>query len=280
MLLLYAHVLLTVFVLLSANNVECAKILGVFNVASVSHQVVFQPIWKELSLRGHQVTVLTPNPLKDPLLVNLTEIDLSYLYRSVESIKPQMSQSLGHWIMLEMMSFFMESTLEELFEHEEVIALIKSSGTKFDVVLAETMTPVLYAFAWKFQCPLIGVASYSVTNPGHEAAGTPNHPVLYPDMITTFTEDLTFLEKVEATIFYFWHRYRYFNSIYPMTNRIARKYFGKNTPDAEELAKNMSMLFLNTNPILHGPRPYGPNVVQLGRMHLKPKRPLPKVSTK
>lgn len=275
----FAHVLFSVFVL-SHHNVECAKILGVFNVPSVSHQMVFQAIWKELSLRGHNVTIMSPNPIKDPSLVNLTEIDLSYLYRNVDRFRQQMSQSMDQWSISRMISAYLESVVEDLFQSEEVISVVKNNDTKFDLVLIEAVTPALYAFAAKFQCPLIGVASLDVQIPGHDAAGTPNHPVLYPDLLSTFTENFTFMEKVEAVIFYYWQMYLYYRVTYPMENRLAKEYFGENTPDVEELAKNMSILFLNTNPLLHGARPYGPNVIQMGRMHLKPKRPLPTVSTK
>lgn len=266
--------------LFSTNvNVQCAKILGVFNIASISHQIVFQPIWKELSLRGHEVTIMSPNPLRDPSLVNLTEIDLSFMYESFEDLRPLMAQSMDHWAMLDMMVDFTERSIEDLFGHENVMAVIRDNTTKFDVVLVEAVVPAAYAFAAKFKCPLIGVASLSTLNQGHEAAGTPNHPILYPDVITTFTEDMTYLEKFEAVIYHFWQSYRYYTDLYPLMNRVVKKYFGEDTPNIEDLAKNMSMLFLNTNPILHGARPFGPNVVQLGRMHLKPKRPLPAVST-
>lgn len=260
-------------------QVHGAKILGVFNIASISHQVVFQPIWRELSLRGHDVTIMSPNPLKDPSLVNLTEIDLSFLYKIFDDMKPQMSQSMDHWSMLNMMTVMSETLTEELFQHEEVIALIKDNTTKFDIVLAEAIIPSVYAFAVKYRCPLIGIASLSTVSPGHEAAGIPNHPILYPDLITTFTEDMTFLEKVEAVLYDIWQRYQFHYNMYPTMNTLVRKYFGEDIPDLWEVTKNMSMLFLNTNPILHRPRPYGPNVIQLGRMHLKPKRPLPLVCT-
>lgn len=260
-------------------QVHGAKILGVFNIASVSHQIVFQPIWRELSLRGHDVTIMSPNPLRDPSLVNLTEIDLSFLYQRFDDLKPKMAQSMDHWSMLNMMTGFSETLTEELFQHEEVMALIKDNTTKFDIVLTEAMIPSVYAFAAKYGCPLIGIASLSTVSPGHEAAGNPNHPVLYPDLITTFTEDMTFLEKVEAVLYDIWQRYQFHYNMYPNMNRIVRKYFGEHIPDLWKITKNMSMLFLNTNPILHRPRPYGPNVVHLGRMHLKPKRPLPLVCT-
>ena len=58
----------------------CARILGVVPIPSYSHQIVYRPIWRELSLRGHQVVVMTTDPMKDPALTNLTEIDWHFAY--------------------------------------------------------------------------------------------------------------------------------------------------------------------------------------------------------
>lgn len=84
-------------VLLGLSGVYSAKILGVFTIPSVSHQVMFQPIWKELSLRGHEVTVVTPNPLNDPTLTNLTEIDISFVYDAMNTLSTEISGVLDHW---------------------------------------------------------------------------------------------------------------------------------------------------------------------------------------
>lgn len=59
---------------------QCANILFVTIFPNPSRQALFQPIWKELSLRGHNVVVITPNPLRDEKLTNLTEIDISKIY--------------------------------------------------------------------------------------------------------------------------------------------------------------------------------------------------------
>lgn len=58
--------LLFIIFLLKNNFAESARILCVFQMAAVSHHQVFQPIWRELSLRGHEVVVITPYPLKEP----------------------------------------------------------------------------------------------------------------------------------------------------------------------------------------------------------------------
>lgn len=259
-------------------NVQCANILCVFNIPSASHEVVFQPIWEELSLRGHNVTVITTKPIKDPSLVNLTEIDISLTHSSINEFKPKMSQTMNHWNLMKMMVPLTESFLNILFQHEEVMKLIKNNNTRFDVVIAEAMVPAVFVFASIFKCPLIGAASMSTFNAVYQLAGIPNHPLLYPDITTTFAIPTTFSEKVEAVIYDIWQKYFDYYTLYPLANQIVKKYLGQNTPKIEDIAKNMSVLFLNTNPILDGARPYGPNVIRMGRMHLKPKRPLPEVS--
>src|SRR5699024_6098381 len=70
-------------VLLSIICAESANILCFFSFPSYSHQIVYQAIWKELSLRGHNVVVITPNPLNDTTLGNLTEIDVEFSYKFV-----------------------------------------------------------------------------------------------------------------------------------------------------------------------------------------------------
>lgn len=263
-------------------NVYSAKILGVFPMASVSHQIVFQPIWKELSLRGHEVTVLTPNPLKDPSLINLTEIDLSFTYKKMEGFKEVVSQGTNHWDMMQntgIMDIFFDIS-RQTFENNEVQRLIKDNTSSYDVILVEVMDPKSYAFAGKFKSPLIGIASLTVMTPTHESIGNPIHPVLYPDILTPYYGSaMGFFEKVDATLFYFYQKYFFHNDYMIATNSMAREYFGSELPDLQSVERNISMLFLNTNPIIHGVRPYGANVIEFGGgIHIKPPKPLPLVN--
>lgn len=269
-----------VFLLLVFDYCESARILGVFTVASVSHQIVFQPIWRELSLRGHQVTVLTPNPLNDPTLTNLTEIDLSFQYKILEQFKPMMSQGLDHWSLTKQMTSSFTELVGLALRHEGLINLIKDDSAAFDVVLAEVMDPTTYAFAAKFKCPLVGIASLNALNPTHAAVGNPGHPILLPDFSTPYFGGghLSFFEKLDAVLFYFYQKYVYDAYLYPTVDERVKKHFGADFPSVKDIEKNMSLLLLNTNPILNGPKVYGPNVIEFGGgVHLKPKKPLPKV---
>jgi hypothetical protein len=58
------HSLVYLLVLHAMCSTEAARILGIFPTPSISHQLPFQAIMKALAARGHQITVISPNPLK------------------------------------------------------------------------------------------------------------------------------------------------------------------------------------------------------------------------
>lgn len=265
-------------VLLFFYSANSARILGIFPMASISHQVVFQPIWRELSLRGHQVTVMTPNPLKDPTLTNLTEIDMGHMYDSFRQMSGMFASALSHWDMLKMLTFFKQLSIDPFFSNPEVLSLINDTSKEFDVVIAEYLWTFPAAFSHKFKCPLIGVASLGVWSSVHEAMGNPVHTTLYPELITTYGDELSFYERVDSFVYSTYYSYIYRSSLRPMLDEELRKYFGNDLPSLAELENNVSMLFLNTNPVIHKPRPYVPGTIEMGRMHIKPKKALPGVS--
>jgi glucuronosyltransferase len=55
---------LMLMLLCTAFQADSARILGIFPTPSFSHQIVFQTIMKALVARGHQVTVISTDPLK------------------------------------------------------------------------------------------------------------------------------------------------------------------------------------------------------------------------
>lgn len=267
-----------IIVLVTLTAAKAANILCVFPTPSVSHQIVFQPIWKELSLRGHQVTVITPNPLNDSTLKNLKEIDVSSGYKIFANVLGSFKKEQTHWDFLEIIPFMHDQMWTEIFEHPSVISMLNDTTASFDLVIGEFLQTTVTGFAYKYKTPFIAVASLSLLTTGHDAVGIPAHPVLYPDIITTFGEDMTFWEKIDSVLFGIKLRYDYYNVFIPLFDKFARKYFGDDMPSLAVLERNVSMTFLNTNPVIHGARPYPPGVIELGKMHIKPKKPLPKVS--
>lgn len=123
--------------------------------------------------------VVTPDPLKDPKLTNLTEIDVNYLYQDVRSFhgfrffNPNIT-SLPHTVRIDRIIFMSNLVSERTFENEEFRKLYTDKNQKFDLILVQIFfTPIMYSLASKFGAPVIGVSSmdgwvgtqYSVGNP-------------------------------------------------------------------------------------------------------------------
>lgn len=148
----------TVFILsFVLRNIHCAKILGVFPIPSISHQRSFSAVGKALSLKGHEVTMITTNPLKDKSLTNLTEIDISKMYDLVA--EQPFTETLSSKLSLKTLVFNLRGLFNELSDAilstEAVKDLIKSDR-HFDLVIAESHVVPLFAFGARFKAPLIG----------------------------------------------------------------------------------------------------------------------------
>lgn len=267
-----------ILVLLVARSANTAEILCAFTVPSISHQAVFQPLWKALSLKGHHVTVITPNPLRDPKLTNLTEIDISFLYASTDSLSSAVSTPINHWRSVKTMLHLTRIHRELLFSHSEITKLINNTSKTFDVVLVETMAPDLGAFAVRSKCPLIGVASGEATIYFHGLFGVPVHPLLTSWSFKSYTEEQTFLERLDSVLFSVYYMYLQCFVKLPEIDMVVRKYFGNDMPYFGDILKNMAMLFANINPVIHGGQPKVPGIVSLGRMHIRSKKALPEVN--
>lgn len=276
-------VLLFIFIIVNILQIECARILGIIPVASYSHQVPFHPFWRQLSLRGHQVTVMTTNPMKDPSLVNLTEIDLSFTYEiyskyNFNEFASDESNSFSE--IAQLMRAMLNEASDFQFRHPQVQNLIHNKDATFDLLILEAQLPGMMAFGWRFNCPVIGITSLDSGMQYHLAMGNPVHPVLNPDVNLPVqdSDDMTFKERVSSFIYYFGYTYFLYNVVYPELHVKLMTIFGDDLPDLLTLHDNIQMLFINTHPIFHGIRPLNPSTIQIGAgIHFKKPEPLPKV---
>lgn len=258
-------------------NVHCAKILGIFHVPSISHQVVFQPIWKELSLRGHDVTIITTDPLNDPELTNLTEIDIgAKLYERIENISSVLATKPSHWLLNAIFFLRTDKYADHIFSNSKVVALINDETRKFDVVLSEYSVPLGSFFAAKYKCPLVAVTSTLMSHPVLRSLGIPTHPVLYPETAAPYDDH--FADRVKSLLYSIFSQILHSWVVIPKLDRIMKQHLGDDLPYYGDIEKNASVVLLTTNPIIHGPRPFGPNVIPIGRLHIKPLNPLPQVT--
>lgn len=144
--------LLTVF--RSGKNV---KILGVFTFPSYSHQITFQAVYKELVIRGHSVTVITPNPMNDKTLGNLREINIHQVYDLLSGMEigrvVTKDKNLFYYISL---YYTLIGEANELaFGDQKVQNLLESDET-FDILIVQVAHPLTLSIAARYRVPVIG----------------------------------------------------------------------------------------------------------------------------
>lgn len=147
--------LLSLFILPTVVNT--ANILGVFPLPSISHQQSFLNLGKELSVRGHQVTLVVTNPMNNRSLTNLTEIDINHVYKILN--EKSFAEALdGQNSAMDCVFNFrsMGKKMSEIvFSTREVQDLI--NGNKhFDLVIVEAHETIFFAFGARFKAPMIG----------------------------------------------------------------------------------------------------------------------------
>ncbi|XP_072946256.1 UDP-glycosyltransferase UGT5-like [Epargyreus clarus] len=265
-------------VFLSAIGSESARILAVYPVPSISHQVVFRPVMLELAKRGHDVTVVTPDPIfpKGKAPSNYTEIDvhdISYKpWNKFVEISSAKDSSLANQIKIAM------ELLTDIFEKQvktpEVQKILRDKH-KFDLLFVEACTAIALSLSHVIKVPTIQFSSFGALPGMYESVGAPTHLFKYPLPIRQNFLNLSVWQQLSE-----YRTYREVENILLDQEEIVhvelKRIFGSDMPSVHELRRNVDMMFLNIYPIWDFNRPVPPNVIYLGGLHQNPRKDLPK----
>lgn len=265
-------------IIVSLASSEAARILAVYPIPSISHQVVFRSITLELIRRGHEVTVITTDPMfaKGGMLPNLTEIDVHDVSYSVwreetkdlSKVKSDMLSQITVLLNLVNTIFFRQ------LDNKEVQNLLKTK--QFDLLLVEAAVKPALIFSHFYKVPVIQVSSLGAAMDNYDSFGAPTHPILYPSVIRRRINNLSAWEKISEAYEHYMIDY-IIAKLDANTNYLLKSYFGDNIPSVQDLLNNIDMLFLNIHPMFEGIRPVPPNIVYMGGIHQKPQKDLPAV---
>ncbi|CAD0205780.1 unnamed protein product [Chrysodeixis includens] len=264
--------------LIFVNTNEAARILGVFPTPSISHQVVFRPLIKELVRIGHNITVITTDPIysKDKAPPNLEEInvhDISYnLWNKVLLSRENSNDDI--FTQQKMFIDLFMNLVDVQLGDENVKKIIDDKDQQFDLLIIEAVVRPALGYSHRFKAPVILISSLGGLPYNFETIGMPVHPILYPAIPRQRINNITVWEKISELYVHFMNEYL-INSHKPVEQEMLKKHFGPDTPSIMELNKNVDMLFLNINPIFEGIRPVPPNVIYMGGLHQNPRKELP-----
>ncbi|XP_044264426.1 UDP-glycosyltransferase UGT4-like [Tribolium madens] len=259
------------------GSVSCGRILVIIPTPFYSHQSVFQPIWVELANRGHHVTAITPNPVKNTSLTNLKEIDLGFTYKLVyEDHKMQhvINTETNLLTLMKHVFVVMNNITMEQLQHPQVQELIKSEE-EFDLMIVEVHIPGWFGLAKKFKCPVIGVTSMEATNHVKRMVGNMNHPVYTHHVNLPFGEELSFWQRVVCVVFELLDEFQTSYLLFPIQERIIRNALDDPEINLFEIIKNLTLVFTSIIPGFNKVTTNLPSIIQLNGLQIKPLQVLP-----
>lgn len=263
------------------HNCEAARILAVVPIPSFSHQLAHRPLWKELSLRGHQVVLLTTDPMNDPNLTNLTEINMHGSYQILSKANFNdifiLSERFTPINTMQKVIDFGLALHDYQFKLEEVQTLLKTA--QFDLVIAEYLQPFPILYGEWFNCPIIAISSMDAISVLHSKMGNPTHPVIFPSQDIAYSVPTTFRERLCQAIFRW--IFEYYMTVGADTSRqMLSAFYNRNLPPYEDIMKRIQVTFINSNPVFYPTRPLTPATVNIFGLHILESKPLPQVCVK
>ncbi|XP_058833855.1 UDP-glycosyltransferase UGT5-like [Topomyia yanbarensis] len=260
-----------IFILITVLTVSNGfKILGILPTGGRSHDIIGAAFMRALAAAGHEVTIITPYPAKNPP-PNYHQIELTGMLElkkqnEVNMFDYQGSGPLAFTIMLIILyEMFPAITCEYVLKHPNVVNLL-NSNEKFDAVLVETfISESLYGFAQHFNAPLITFSAFGNSMWTADLVGAP----------LPLSELVHFWDRFLYTVFDYvdkaYYKWRYL----PAQKRLYDSAFPNAKLSFEQQLRNVSLVFLNQHFSVNVPMPYPPNMVEVGGIQVDDPKPLP-----
>lgn len=247
------------------------NILGLFPHPGISHFHFFHPIMRGLAEAGHNVTVISHFPDKNPIanytdlllppvdlfvnIVDLKAIEKRRFYTPVHTFF-----SLHKWGEEACINTFQSDALEQVL----------SGSTRYDLIVMEQFnTDCLMGIAHVLQVPVVALSSCPLLPWHYERIGNPIIPSYIPALFLGQGENIDFFHRVVNWFIYHGYNFLYDLLSHKVATDLVRQRFGDHMPDTKELSMNTSIFFVNQHYSLSGAKPLSPAVIELGGIHIQ-----------
>ncbi|XP_018570348.1 UDP-glucuronosyltransferase 1-8 [Anoplophora glabripennis] len=267
-----------ILILLSAS-ICCGfglNILVIFPHSGKSHFMAFEPFFKTLAKRGHNMTVISYFPQKDPIKnyrdVSLQNPNIDTGAINLEQVPHSRSK---HYNGSHFISSFAEMDCPRGLQSENLVKFVQENH-KFDVILTEVFnTNCFMGLVKKYQAPFIGLSSCVILPWVPDWLGSPYHPAYIPVIFMDYSDHMSFIERLENTLMYFYTRLVFKYKMEIPGNELSKKYLGEDLLENGNIMYNISLFLSNSHFTLNLPRPLVPADIEVGGIHLGTPKPLP-----
>ncbi|EDV52957.1 UDP-glucuronosyltransferase 2A3 [Drosophila erecta] len=252
---------------------EGARILAVFPLPSPSHYFFALPYLKSLASLGHEITSVSPYPQREPSQ-NIHDIPVLEVLENFNEILRIASTPRGTWQKSDFINEYVLNLTKTVLNNEGVRCnILGPEKPHFDLVVMDLWRiDVLSGLAAYFDAPIIGLASYGTDWKIDELMGNIS-PISYLQSPSPRFYDLgaygqrlsQFVERTLSYINYKWRHVRKEEALY-------RQYFPSTAKwkSLSEISRNFALVLVNHHFTLGPPRPYVPNMIEVGGLHVNP----------
>lgn len=257
--------------------INAYKILGVFPTMAKSHWIIGSSLLKGLAEAGHEVTAISPFTIKPPVK-NLKIIQIQGIEEIIKKLTPDVLaiEKMGVIEMFNQFTTMCLTITNHTLTHPLMVDFL-ASDTKFDVIVLEMfLTEAMLGLGHHFNAPVVIVSTFGSSRMTNDLVGTPSPLSYVPHPFLSFTDRMTFWERVANTIMTGFERVQsiYFYDQYQ--EEIYNNVFAEPKPTLDELKRNVSLVLLNTHVTLSTPKPYSPNMIEVGGLQVNSvPKPLP-----
>ncbi|XP_006163632.2 UDP-glucuronosyltransferase 2B31 isoform X2 [Tupaia chinensis] len=270
---------------------SCGKVL--VWPTEYSHWINMKIILDELTLRGHEVTVLTSSAsiLVNPNEKSTIKFEVYPTATTKDNFENIFMQIINKWIydvprdtlfeyfsqMQEMISHYLDH-LQKLCT--EVVynrkLRTKLMDSRFDVVLADPVSPCGELLAEFLNVSLVYSLRFSHGYTWEKyTAAVPFPPSYVPIIMSELTDKMTFMERVKNMIYVLYFDFWFKSFDKKKWDQFYSEVLGRPTTLFETMRK-ADIWLIRTYWDLEFPRPLLPNYDLVGGLHCKPAKALPK----
>ncbi|XP_063385073.1 UDP-glucosyltransferase 2-like [Cydia fagiglandana] len=249
-----------------AHTANALNILGIFPYHGTSHFLVFRVYLLGLVNKGHNVTVISHFPEKNPP-PNYHSISLA---GTLEILKDDMPIEKSYKTIFNT-GLFLTSTGKEncevMLKNKRVRDLVDSKA-KFDVIIIEQFnSDCAFGIAYKLNAPVVGMMSHILMPWHYRRLGIPYNTAYVPFHFLEGGSKPTLYQRIERLLFDVYFRTLYYFVTQRSDQKTLAQYYD-DIPPLEDLAREMKFLLVYHNFVLTGSRLFPPNVIEVGGYHV------------
>ncbi|XP_073825595.1 UDP-glycosyltransferase UGT5-like [Musca autumnalis] len=246
-----------------------AKILSIFGYPGPSQYIFILPLLKGLAQKGHQVVSISTFPQKEPL-ENFRDIAVMENSKLFEKMLEDFAGGSKKSYFSEFMNLAEtgKTMVTNIMENAEVKQML--AREKFDLIIVEIFfSEALVGLGEYFRAPVVTVSTFGTINFMDYLVKNPTPLSYIPHLALPYGNHMSLTERIHNVIMQTIDDLSFNYLMLPYQEELYKKYFPQASLTLDEARQNISLVLLNDHFTLRSARPYVPNMIEVGGLHIK-----------